>query len=558
MFACQRLSDGEGPGGAWLVSLPGGEQLVWDGYGTGPLALTADELDALSRDLIGVPLSGLRPVAAERLRPHVSDGTPRPSLVLHSATPALRYLESEVADALAGRPAEDGATNVETRAVALARPGDLVVGRTEPWRTAAELARAEPVAVPGIEWYYLSHALIRLAAGGDSSGVLERIADALRARPDTVVRVYVLDAAMQVLLLLLARLAGAEAMTTDANHPEIGDRWNAKTALHPAVEDALAAAPAARTAEGRLAEETELTPLARRLGVGFDRLPGYAVTLDDADEETATARLLAAARMLRERYGLERGCFKPHVGGAGARVVAGLALRDEDALRRLAAEAWARREAYVLEAHVAYLRHRIRDETLLLAPSAHVRHGRVAEGLALQLVRGTSWRGNVYFDAAAAPGVGLELDAYDRIVRTLTTIHAAFARNGLGLVTAGFDFAVGTVGGDFGDRVLVGVQDPNPRFHGAELMRLFLDELHDSDGPRYAATKVVRPAAAQTLPLLRSAERTEPGGRRLRVLSAIPGRWGMIAASGETPAAATGELLDAEEELVRDGRLVAS
>ena len=50
-------------------------------------------------------------------------------------------------------------------------------------------------------------------------------------------------------------------------------------------------------------------------------------------------------------------------------------------------------------------------------------------------------------------------------------------------MTGGLDFAVGRVGGRFGDRVLVGVTDFNLSSHGAEYMRAFQDEMRDDQRP---------------------------------------------------------------------------
>jgi hypothetical protein len=551
--------------GGWRVTLADGRSLRWEGFHTGPLTLSEEELDDISHRLAGVPLDGVPVLAEPRLRPFVSgaaggSGERRPSIVLHSATYLLRQLAADVADTLAGRTPEDGATSTETRAVALARPGDIVVGRTEPWRVATEMADVEPVAVPGIEYYHLTHALLRLAGEATPDApvpALERLAAALRRRPDSVMRLYSLDRETQLLLLHLMRLAGLDAIATDANGPEVAE-WNVKTALHPSVEDALALAPGRpqRSPHELLAAETELAPLCRRLGARFPRMPGYGLSLDGGEDETV-ARTLAAARLLHERYGLSHGCLKPFVGGSGARIEPNIALGDSARLARLAAGAWARSEPLVLEANVRYARHALARETLELAPSGHVRDGRLAEGLTLQFLRGPAWQGNVLVDASSAGGLGLERGWYATIATAMEELHGAFARGGLRLATAGFDFAVGRVGGAFGDGVLVGVQDPSLRSHGAEMLRAFLDRAHAEGAPRYGATRVVHPAAGGSLPALRAVERDVLPGGELRVLTAIPDRWGMLAAAAETPAAAAGAVLDGEAELARRGLLVA-
>jgi hypothetical protein len=123
-------------------------------------------------------------------------------------------------------------------------------------------------------------------------------------------------------------------------------------------------------------------------------------------------------------------------------------------------------------------------------------------------------------------------------------------------VTAGFDYAVGRLGGAFGDDVLVALQDPNMSSHGAEYLRRFIDGVRAGGGPRYAATKVICPAPDQTLQTLRGLEddRARPGA--FRVISAIPGRWGMIAIAADSPLAATEEILRRERELEERGAII--
>jgi hypothetical protein len=177
-----------------------------------------------------------------------------------------------------------------------------------------------------------------------------------------------------------------------------------------------------------------------------------------------------------------------------------------------------------------------------------VRHGRVAHGLTLQFTSGTSWQGNIYLDASTCGGLGLAEEHYRVIAEAIAELHAAFESQKLGLVTAGFDFAVGRVGGVFGDNTLVALQDPNMSSHGAEYLRHFLDGVRTGGGPHYAATKVICPARGQTLDVLRTFE--QPG---FAVMSAIPGRWGMIAAAAATPRAAAQSVLRHAAELHRCG-----
>jgi hypothetical protein len=524
----------------------GERTFTWDGFYTGPIAMSDGELAATIRSLLGMTPNQLERSAARELVPYICDGTPVPSLVVHSATPVLRSLQGDLSDAMGGRVPHDVAAYVETRSVHLARPGEICVGRTSTWRAASELAAVEAVEVPGIENYYLSEALLRQALAGDPAGVLERLAAALRHRPDTVVRLYALDRPMQAVLLHLRRLAGIPQVTMDANSPEVGGYWNTKAPLHPTVDDA-SRLTAGRDPHATLAAESEVSPLAQRLGVRVPVVPGYSVPMEDGGPD-AVRRLVAAGRLLRERYGVRYGCLKPSGAGGGARIRPGLDLADDELFGHLAEEVAGTGETYVLEANIDYSMCELGSTRVLLAPSAHVRDGHIAPGLTLQLTTNTAWQGNIYFDRTTAPDVAMSFASYDAIITMIEAIVAGFTRKSLVVSTAGFDVALGRIGGLFGDDVLVALQDPNLSSHGAEYLRRYLDDT----GAPHGATKVFCPTAEGTLPTLRSLDL--PVG--CSVISAIPGRWGMLAAAGDSPAAATTEVLALEEHLVNLGYVV--
>jgi hypothetical protein len=70
---------------------------------------------------------------------HVEFSSPseqQPRLMVHSTTPYASSFETDLTAMVEGRPLLDLTTYVETRGLYLARSGDLVVGRTQPWRLA--------------------------------------------------------------------------------------------------------------------------------------------------------------------------------------------------------------------------------------------------------------------------------------------------------------------------------------------------------------------------------------------------------------------------------------
>ncbi len=522
-YACEQLADG------WLVRDPDGVGVRWSGMNAGPLRLGDAELDELCRLLLRAPLADIEALAQTQLRRMTPGLAREPALILHSTTPEKRTFEGELAALAGGRSPYDSATHAETRATLFARPGDLLVGRTEPWKHAIACDGLDGVALPGCEHYYLSHALLDLAARRPAA--LEPIVAFVRARPRVIIRVYALEPAMLVFLLWLRRAADVPALHVDANDPAVTRAWNRKSILYPTVE-AAAALPSTEDPRRMLAAEAAESPLAQLLGATVPTLPGYTLVRDGHDLVAFTRQLTAAAELLRARYGLRRGCLKAAVAGGGTRITPNVELGDHRALARLAAAAHLYGDDQVLEAHVVYDTTTIGGRTIPLAPSAHIRGGQVAPGLTLQLTRGTTWVGNIYLDAASAGELGLSPTLCDRIDAAMHALRRGFERIG-GLTIGGVDFSLGSIGGVFGDESLLAMQDPNLSFNGAECLRAFLERVPPGDGVAHGATLVVRPAAGVTLATLRAACRSRtPAADAFGV---VPERSCMLAIHGERP-----------------------
>jgi hypothetical protein len=543
--------------GEWVVKTPDEAGFRWQGFYTGPLELTHQQSAAIARDLLGLEPDDIAAAAARELEPYVGDGTAVRALILHSATPVLRSLQADLADARSGQPADDVTTYVETRSVSLASPADVVVGRSRPWQVAATLAGAETITVPGIEYYYLSQALLVLAhQTGGRAPAWQQLTDVVRRNPDVLIRLYALDRDVQTLLLYLKRQAGVERLLVDANSPEVADFWNTKAPLHPSVNDALTVSATFQDPADLLAEETALSPMAARLGVQFPVVPGYSVYPDTADETVVIQRFIEAARLLNTRYGIAQGCLKPSEGGAGARISPAINIGRPEEVARIAEQLRHTQEPWVLEAFMHYDQAPIGRWTLPLAPSAHVRNGHVAPGVTLQLTGGTSWQGNLLMSADSWAEAGLSVRAYPAMLTMVEELRAAFSQQGLKMVTAGIDFAIGRLGGAFGDREIIALQDPNLSSHGAEYLRLFLDTAHAQGHGQHAATKVVRPEPSSDLALLRTLPKPPLApGCYSEVISAVPGRWGMLAASAPSPAKALETVMLYEAFLSSSGHI---
>ncbi|MFJ6461552.1 hypothetical protein ACIQM0_10925 [Streptomyces sp. NPDC091387] len=527
-----------------------GEDICWAGFFTGHRVLDATHVAEVADRLLGTDCSSVALLAQKELAPcYARSAGELPALLLHSATPTLRALEGDLAELRADRVPHDVATYVEARAVFLGSTADLSVGRTAPWAEAVGQWGVPSVDAGDRDHYYLSHALLTLAdaheRGADTP--LGHVIDWLRDRPDAVIRLYALDLEMQIFLLWLRRRTGLDRLVTDANSPAVATRWNRKRHIHPTVEAARTLTPNGLSADALLTAEQRLGEAYELLGLEIPVLPGYTVLRTDVSREAFVAGVLDAAELLRTRYGLRTAGFKPSEAGDGARIVGDIDLGDTERLAAEAEAAYPLGDDYLLEAWAAFLSVELGGTRLPVVPSGHFRYGRVADGVTLQVLNGYSWVGNSYLDADAWAALGLPDTAYRTIRGALEAIRAAFLgpqsmRDGShrGLATGGVDFAVGYVGGRFGDRLLVGAIDFNLSSHGAEYLRTFQDTARrEGITDRYAATRVFRPSATQTLGRMEATAATmAPVGGLMRAVACVPERWGMVAATGPDPATA--------------------
>lgn len=519
----------------------------WPGRYSGPVGLTDRELREICTRLLG--LSWADACAAARASLVVTAASPdRPGIVMHSAPVGKRTLEAAREAITAGRPVVDWPAITEARSVNLAHDGDLLVGRHEPWRTAVR--GWDALEIPDTGHWYLVQAMLALAdAHRDRPHpVLDRLVAALRARREPVVRIYALDEQWQVLLLWLMRRAGSTRLLVEANDPEMYRRWGTKSVLHPPVNLAaeLPVAPDDDPAE-TLSAESRLTPFHREFGIELPRLPGYSIV--KSGPVAIADQVRAAIRLLGQRYGVRTACLKPAESGAGQRIRLRVPLSSPRTPAELIDWVGETREDYVLEAHAEYLRHRIAGYEFALSPSAHVRAGAPAEGIALQFLDGPTWQGNLYLDDRTSAVAGIGRAQYELIRTSMIAFHRCLRDRGF--ITGGVDFAIARVGGRFRDRTLVAMQDMNLSACGADFLRAFLAESRarmNSGAEVYAATKVIHPPRGLDLPRLRQLIDTHTAHRYTRALACVPGQWGLIGVAGRTPAAATEAVLKIEAE----------
>ena len=539
----QLLDRAEGPAGRWRVGSPGHEPVDWSGFATGPVVFSAEELDQVCLALLGIPAAEVAAVAAAEIAPFTAEpGEHPPAVLLHSATASLKGFEGDLTDLREGRSPWDVPGYLEARVVALAEPGDLAVGRTAAWQEAVTSRGVAHLVLPDLDHYYLSQALLAAAVTRDPGGaaLLDALVAWLQEHPEAVLRLYALDREMQILLVWLRRQAGLDRLRTDANTPAVADRWNAKDHLHPTVDAATtllmfdeASAPTVLSAEQCHSEGY------RRLGMRLPVVPGYTVPRRGRTEAEFLTDAHRAVALLAERHGITRLCLKPSEAGDGARIVPGLDTADRDRLDKELRLAHRHGDDYLLEAHVEFAGFSAAGRRFALSPSGHIRGGHVAPGITVQLMDGLSWVGNAYVDGATCASVGLSEPMYRALRESLLHIRDAFHGEAAradgshgGLVTGGIDFAVGRVGGRYGDAVLCGAIDFNLSSNGGEYLRAFLDTV-TPQGFRYAATRVYRPSPQAGLVATDAVvQALAPPGQVAATVAAVPRSWGMVAVTG--------------------------
>ncbi len=531
------------------VALHDGSVITWKNLSVGALILSDQYLASACQELLGISIENLESLSRKHLIPTSCISAAQLSnttLVAHSASNTLKFFEKDAIDTQKGNRVDDVAAYIEARSIFLVEKGDISIGRLKDWEVACDEHEVTPLNIGHREYYYLSHALIEMALNyqeGGASSILTWLIDYLKENPNTPVKLYALEHEIQIFLLWLANQARVPQLYVDCNGLDVANNWNKKTPLHPTVIKAksLQIEEEGSDPYNALLLETELTKLRSDLGVQIPKIPGYIITKDDIGQASLEEQLLIAANLLKTRYGIDKGCLKPTDAGTGVRTVTHLDLDDISSLTGtfLSLHGIAH-EDFILEAHVQYSESNIEGHVLPSSPSAHIRLNGVAEGISLQIMDGTCWEGNLYLDASTCEEFGISQSQYDQMHQIMEHFQQAFSvkaqeDTALGLVVAGVDFAIGKLGGKFGNALVLGVQDLNLRFHGAEFMRILQERVDRKN--RHVVTLVIRPTSVGSLPNIKKRAR-EIGselGDLCEALVAIPQRWGMIATSSDTP-----------------------
>jgi hypothetical protein len=528
----------DGTVGTWNVRI-GDKGVTWQGLYTGPLVLEEGYLDSICHSLLGVSSIDLAKQVQKKLLPTSYEG--KQSLFLHSPSFTSGFFEKDVEKLQEQNHPFDFASCIETRALSLAKVGDLAVGRTHPWKIAADVYGVEKIDVETVEHYYLSHSLLLLALNyteGYEGSCLFQIIRAVRLNPKIVVRLYSCDYEMQIFLLWLCKIAGVNQLAIEGNGVEVSNHWNAKAPLYPKVLDALSLNISTRDPFQILELETKSTDFYSILGLKLPRLPGYVIEVEA--EVSPYEQLEIAAKLLQNRYGLTHGCLKASKGASGSRIVPNLKLSDTENLKQVLRSLLnLSKENFILEVFFNYKEVVCGDYSFAVSPSAHIRRDNVAPGLTLQLMDKTTWEGNLLVSANHCEDFGISITNYHMIQSIMESFKKAFDKKttddfSYKLVIGGLDFAIGTIGGLFGSDTFLAVQDLNLRFNGCEFMRN-AQEVATEEQP-FVVTKLVKPTKNTNLSSFKKLLfKLKENGYYCDIMAAIPEKWGLLVVFGKSP-----------------------
>lgn len=573
-----------------------------------PIVGEGQSLEQVADLLLGRNLEQVKTEADETLIPVTNTATSRqnPRIILTSGSEQINARDIEMHTfMMEGREKAVGIDPaIITREAYMARPGDIVVGRSEPWRQAVEKRRdtedgldIEVIDIGNEEYYYTSEVLLKLAIDYDRNptednpiaGLIGQIQD----EPETSIRLYTLDKQMQVFLLWLKERSGKSTLNVEANTPEASEKWNHKKILYPTLEEAKGIDNIDGPWE-MLAEEDKLSPLGKLIELSqgdevnngierrFPRVPGYTVErLPDESVEEFQVRIRQAADLMYDRYEIDKYCVKVAHSADGAGVHHSLKTNgeiDEDKKEKDFAtivneEIGDHVRSVVVEAHTDYIPLQIEYEfngekriyEIPFTISNHLENGEGRNDMTIQFVEGNTWRGNATFSLdqiesfITSEGDQLMLNQAHRFIRSLansfgilaTTESAEVADQNPrmaqivseltnGVSKGGFDSGIGTVGGKFGDTPMLFVQDPNVRSTGAETAYA-MKEKHPGEE---IAAWVIEPDADAVDDIIELADEYGIG-----VIACVPPGWGQVYAHDGDPLTAICKILEFKDIL---------
>ncbi len=333
------------------------------------LSLIVERLFSSESRHCGMGLETLSEAANEILTPHIngsSEAIPVSRMILGSGTDNIDAFRAEVSTLQKTGRTIGINRAIESRDAHWAKPGDIVPifnnDTEDVLKSRDDIQKVD--LRPGSQeagYYYNSHQLLHYALYEPEK--LEPLVEWLR-EPDgearKVVKVYLLDREMQLVLLHLAERAGLDHLHIEANSSEIERHWNNKEWLYPKASDVVDIG-SEKDYEDVLSAEGRESRIYRELGVEMPRMPGYLIERDDSDYEQFRQEVRISIELFDSRYGIKNIASKRVRSSDGANIgfhAIGKYIKngvvDEEQLDELAIKLWEEGQSLVLEPMVSY------------------------------------------------------------------------------------------------------------------------------------------------------------------------------------------------------------
>ncbi|MBU0647620.1 hypothetical protein KJ855_00395, partial [Patescibacteria group bacterium] len=497
-------------------------------------------LNVLSYKILGMDLAEMKKRACRVFKSYRNNGEQKKNLlIVGGASPnsALQEIERQML-------AEKGCVldipgGIETRDMSMSEESDVSLIATLAGLEMIERRRGKRVIdlanevvctrvagekIKGMDVYYKSDALLMLMLTNPESEVLLKLQYELKKNP--LVCPYNLDEETQIALMWLADKNNMEIVDVDANSPEVSVELTRKGYRYPTVEEAarledcddeeLSDFEKVKKMQER---EWELSPMAREINYHPDCMPGYAIARSD-NYEDFYQKILLACKLMSRRYGLDELWVKPDRGTDGGNQ--GIISMGDGKFNKKIREMWKKKlvGAWVIEAKTKYftidfpVNGRVRK--LKTAPSVHVLNGEPCKKVALQIDDESAWGGNMICTKETWDELIVMIDSNDeRIINNpglteqlknsywdMEKLMSKYigAVNGSdkyrnGQVRGGIDLALATLGGKFGDEIVIVFQDNNPRANGGESARALYRQaqIKYGNGQGEASTRIITP-----------------------------------------------------------------
>lgn len=480
-------------------------------------------LEALCQEIFNQDLEKVKQEAVRVLKSYRSNGEPRKTLLISSASSASASWEAE--NNMEQKVDIPGA--IEGRDVRCARVGDTALISTEAGLSMAKITQKAGIidlanetiatknngqAIKGADIYYKSDALILLILSNPESETIQKLLKELKEEP--LVHPYNLDEETQIAILWLTKKAGLDHLDVNANSPEVAVELTRKGHRYPTVEGAATLCECDNPHKMQKLE-WELSQAAQEINFHPDSMPGYVIHRGK-NKEDFSQKIQTGCELMSRRYELNDLWIKPDRGtDGGSQFSLSPNKKCYDAKIK---KMWENKEvsAWVLEPKIKYfsisLPFKGGIEKLETALSVHVIRGRVRDTISLQFVHGTAWGGNIVCDQKTwteflsmldknddrvDPSLFSELESgYKLAINKMKEYVMAVNKSEKykdQQVRGGWDVAIGTLGGKFGDQPMMIWLDNNARANGCETAYACYDQANIQSDNKAVVTKNITP-----------------------------------------------------------------